>query len=69
MMITSEPWRDEQARQDALEARQSMFPVCIECGHSLMNCETIIRIDKAYYCDQCADILTNDEMREAEGID
>lgn len=45
-----------------------MFPVCASCGHSLMNCETVIYLDGKYYCDECAIIHTNDEMREAEGL-
>lgn len=68
-MLTNEPWLDEERRQQALEDHQSMFPVCASCGHSLMNCDTVIRISNNYYCDNCADVLTNDEMREAEGID
>ena len=64
-----EPWLCEQERQEQLEAHMAKFPVCKICGHSLMNCDTVIRIANNYYCDKCADVLTNDEMREAEDID
>ena len=67
-MLTNEPWRDEDRRQQALEDHMSMFPVCASCGHSLMNFETVIYLDGKYYCDKCAIIHTNDEMREAEGL-
>lgn len=68
-MMSNNPVLDEIRYQNALEAHQAMFPVCRECGRSLMNCDTIIRINREYICDYCADILTNDEMRETEGLD
>ena len=67
--MRNEPWIDKQDRQEQLEAHQSMFPVCAECGRSLMNCSTVIRLHYEYYCDECAEIMTNSEMRESEGID
>lgn len=66
--MTNNPVIDEMRHQQELEARQSMFPVCEECGRTLMNCDTIYRINYAYYCDYCVDVMTNDEMRESEGI-
>jgi len=69
MMLSSEPYKDEQKYQEELEAHMVKFPVCKSCGYSLMNCDTIIRIGHDYYCDDCATVLTNDEMREAEDID
>lgn len=69
MMLSSEPYKDEQRYQEELEAHMAKFPVCKSCGNSLMNCDTIIRIGHDYYCDDCATVLTNDEMREAEDID
>lgn len=69
MSALKEAWIYEQERQERLEAHMAKFPVCKSCGHSLMNCETVIRIDNNYYCDDCADVLTNSEMREAEGIE
>ena len=73
-MLTNEPWRDEQARQDAMEAYAAKFPVCDLCGHSLVASSTVILIEgrfdnKKWYCDECARVLTNDEMQEVLGID
>ena len=73
-LYTNEPWRDEQARQDAMEAYAAKFPVCDLCGHSLVASSTVILIEgrfdnKKWYCDECARVLTNDEMQEELGID
>lgn len=73
-LYTNEPWRDEQARQDAMEAYAAKFPVCDLCGHSLVASSTVILIEgrfdnKKWYCDECARVLTNDEMQEVLGID
>lgn len=73
-MLTNEPWKDEQARQDAMEAYAAKFPVCDLCGHSLVASSTVILIEgrfdnKKWYCDECARVLTNDEMQEVLGID
>ena len=73
-MLTNEPWRDEQARQDAMETYAAKFPVCDLCGHSLVANSTVILIEgrfdnKKWYCDECARVLTNDEMQEVLGID
>lgn len=73
-MLTNEPWRDEQARQDAMEAYAAKFPVCDLCGHSLVANSTVILIEgrfdnKKWYCDECARVLTNDEMQEVLSID
>lgn len=69
MAIRNEPWQDEQNRQEALEAHMALFPSCKICKHCLMNDDTVIRIGNDYYCDCCAEIMTNEEMREAEDID
>lgn len=69
MSTPIEPWLDEQARQEALEAHIAQFPVCEKCGCTLMNCETVVWVLNKYFCDSCARVMTNDEMREEEGID
>jgi predicted RNA-binding Zn-ribbon protein involved in translation (DUF1610 family) len=63
-MYSNEPWEDEQARQDELEKHQSRFPNCEQCGYPLMNEDKVIKIGHKYYCDACAEVLTNDEMRK-----
>ena len=68
-MPMREPWMDEQERQEKLEKHQSMFPVCEECGRLLMNSDKCFRIGLKWYCDWCAEVMTNSEMRESEGID
>lgn len=69
MSARNEPWQDEQNRQEALEAHMALFPSCKICGHCLMNDDTVIRIGNDYYCDCCAEVMTNEEMREAEDIE
>ena len=64
-----EPWEDEQERQEQLEAHMSRFPVCNECGRSLINMDVCVRIKNDWYCEYCATVMTNDEMREEEGLD
>ena len=73
-MYSNEPERDEQARQDAMESYAAKFPVCDLCGHSLVASSTVILIEgrfgnKKWYCDECARVLTNNEMKESEGIE
>lgn len=68
-MYTNEPWRDEQARQDAMEAYMSKFPCCEICGDSLMEEDCCVRIQHKWYCGGCAEVMSNSEMREAEGLD
>lgn len=67
--MTSEPWRDEQNRQEALEAHMAQFPSCEECGRNLMDEDTVIYIKGKWYCDRCADIMSNDDMRSYIGVD
>lgn len=64
-----DPWLDEQERQEQLEAHMAKFPICTICGRSLMNCDVIVKIKEKYYCDMCADVMTNDEMRDEVGIE
>lgn len=66
---SDDPANDEMDYYNALGAHQERFPKCECCGKSLMNVDTIIRLKDNYYCDFCADVLTNDEMREAEGLE
>lgn len=68
-MYSNEPWEDEQARQDAMEAHMALFPTCEICGASLMNEEPVIHMKERWYCSDCAEVMSNDEMREAEGLD
>ena len=73
-MYSNNPWRDEQARQDAMEAYSALFPVCATCGRSLVNCDTVVLMERRFsaenwYCDECSQILTFDELKERLGID
>ena len=69
MRMQKEPWIYEQESQEALEAHMAKFPTCVECGRSLMNCDVVVRIQDKYYCSQCVEVMTNSEMREAEGLE
>lgn len=69
MSVRNEPWMDEEERQQRLSAHMDLFPVCHECGMSLMNEDRVIRIGSRYYCDCCAEVMTNEEMREMEDIE
>ena len=69
MKLSNSPEWDEQRRQEALEAHMAKFPNCEECGRSVMNCDVVVRIKSKYYCEYCAEVMTNDEMREAEDIE
>lgn len=63
-----EPWEDEQERQEQLEAHMAKFPTCTICGRSLMNMDVCVRIRNDWYCEYCAEVMNNDEMREEEGL-
>ena len=69
MVMSDNPWMDEQERQHALEVHMAMFPICSECGRSLMNMDVCIRVKNNWYCEYCADVMNNSEMREYIGID
>jgi len=69
MTYTNNPERDEKAYQDALEAHMALFPTCEICGMSLMNEDPVIYMKNRWYCSDCAEVMTNDEMREACNLD
>jgi len=62
------PALDAERYYEELEAHQNKFPVCESCGISLMNEDRVIKIGHDYYCDDCARVMTNDEMREEEDL-
>ena len=69
MRISNNPERDMQEYEDELEEHMALFPTCEERSRSLMNEETVIRYRGRWYCSDCMDIMTNDEMREEIGVD
>jgi ribosomal protein L37AE/L43A len=69
LMLTNEPWIDEDRRQAKLEAHMNLFPVCAECGRTMMNSSLCVHIKNRWYCDICADVVDNSEMRSDLGID
>ena len=68
-MYSNEPWKDEQARQDAMEAYAALFPECAICGNSLVNSSVAVKIKGKFYCEECVEIMTHDEVMEECGID
>ena len=69
MVMSDNPWLDEQNRQDELEAHMNKFPNCAECGRTMMDSDICVRIKHRWYCDRCADVVDNSEMRSDLGID